>query len=44
MENTLVHPYMSVIRLALLADVLKKVRELVLSVTSCPSFIILEND
>jgi hypothetical protein len=38
------HPYMSVLKLPLLVDFQQKVSELVLSTTSCPSIIILEND
>jgi hypothetical protein len=37
------HPYMAVLKLPLLVDVQHKVGELVLSITSCPSIIILEN-
>jgi hypothetical protein len=36
-------PYMSVLKLTLLVDLQQKVGELVLSITSCPSIIILEN-
>jgi len=39
MKNT----YMSVLKLPFLADLQQKVGELVLSITSCPSIIILEN-
>jgi hypothetical protein len=38
-----IHPYMSVLKLASLVDLQQKVGELVLSITSRPSTIILEN-
>jgi hypothetical protein len=37
-----IHPYMTVLKLPLLDDLQQKVRELVLSITSCPTIIILE--
>jgi hypothetical protein len=37
------HTYVSVLKLPLLADLQEKVGELVLSISSCPSIIILEN-
>jgi hypothetical protein len=37
------HTHISVLKLPLLVDVQQKVGELVISVTSCPSFTILEN-
>jgi hypothetical protein len=40
MNNT---PYMSVLNLLLLVDLQKNVRQLVLSVSSCTTIIILEN-
>jgi hypothetical protein len=41
--NGKIHPYVSVLKLALLGDLQQRVGELVLSVTSFPSIIILEN-
>jgi hypothetical protein len=38
-----IRPYMSVLKLPLLGNLQQKVSELVLSMTSCPSVIILEN-
>jgi hypothetical protein len=38
-----IHPNLSVLKLPLLLDLQQKVCELVLSITSCPSIIILEN-
>jgi hypothetical protein len=37
------HPYMSALKLPLLLDLEQKVGELVLSITSCPFIIILQN-
>jgi hypothetical protein len=42
-ERIKVHPYMSVLKLPLLVDLQQKVDELGLSITSCPSIIMLEN-
>jgi hypothetical protein len=39
-----IHPYRSVLKLLLLVDLQQKVGELVLSITSCLSVIILENN
>jgi hypothetical protein len=38
-----IHPYMSVLKLYLLVVLQQKVGELVLSITPCPSILILEN-
>jgi hypothetical protein len=38
-----IHPYMSVLKLPFLVDIQQKVGKLLLSITSCPSIIILEN-
>jgi hypothetical protein len=38
-----IHPYMAVLKLYLLADLQQKAHEIVLSVISCPTIIILEN-
>jgi hypothetical protein len=40
--HTYIHIHISVLKLPLLVDVQQKVGELVISVTSCPSFTILE--
>jgi hypothetical protein len=37
-------PYMSVLKLSLLVDLQHKVAELIISITYCPSIIILEDD
>jgi hypothetical protein len=42
-ERMKIHPYISVQKLPLLVDLQQTVGELVLSITSCPSLIILEN-
>jgi hypothetical protein len=38
-----IHTYMAVLKLPLLVDLQQKIAQLVLSVTSCPTIIILEN-
>jgi hypothetical protein len=43
-EGIKTHPYVSVLKLSLLVDLQQKPGELVLSVPSCPSIIILEKN
>jgi hypothetical protein len=38
-----IHPYLSVLNVPLVVDFQRKVGELVLPITSCPSIMILEN-
>jgi hypothetical protein len=42
-ERMKVHPYMSVLKLPLLVDLQQKVGQLIISITTAPSIIILEN-